>query len=73
MPVQHVKGQPAVPTYVLEKGCLKKDSNCETPCSYYLASPEADVASHLAMVSGVKCDNTFEIRSAFRKLRNLCD
>ena len=33
MPVQHVKGQPAASTYVQEKGCLKKYSNCETPCS----------------------------------------
>ena len=32
MPVQHVKGQPAASTYVREKGCLKKDSNRETPC-----------------------------------------
>ena len=33
MPDHHVKGQPAAPTYVQEKGCLKKDSNRETPCS----------------------------------------
>ena len=32
MPDHHVKGQPAAPTYVREKGCLKKDSNRETPC-----------------------------------------
>ena len=33
MPVHHVKGQPAASTYVRKKGCLKKDSNRETPCS----------------------------------------
>ena len=35
MPDHHVKGQPAAPTYVREKGCLKKDSNRETPCSSF--------------------------------------
>ena len=33
MPDHHVKGQPAAPTYVREKGCLKSHSNRETPCS----------------------------------------
>ena len=33
MPDHHVKGQPAAPTYVREKGCLKSYSNRETPCS----------------------------------------
>ena len=32
MPDHHVKGQPAAPTYVREKGCLKSHSNRETPC-----------------------------------------
>ena len=32
MPDHHVKGQPAASTYVREKGCIKKDSNRETPC-----------------------------------------
>ena len=32
MPIQHVKGQPAASTYVREKACVKKDSNCDTPC-----------------------------------------
>ena len=32
MPDHHVKGQPAASTFVREKGCLKKDSNRETPC-----------------------------------------
>ena len=33
MPDYHMKGQPAAPTYVREKGCLKSHSNRETPCS----------------------------------------
>ena len=36
MPIQHVKGQPAVSIYVREKGCLKKYSNRETPCTMYI-------------------------------------
>ena len=32
MPDHHVKGQPAAPTYVREKGCLTFDTNRETPC-----------------------------------------
>ena len=32
MPIQHVKGQPDSSTFVQEKGCLKKHTNCETPC-----------------------------------------
>ena len=34
IPDHHVKGQPAAPTYVREKGCLKSHSNRETPCIY---------------------------------------
>ena len=34
MPVQHEKGQPAASTHVREKGCIKKDSNRETPCIF---------------------------------------
>ena len=33
MPVHHVKGQPAVSTYVWEKGCITFDTNRDTPCS----------------------------------------
>ena len=32
IPDHHVKGQPAAPTYVREKGCLKSHSNREIPC-----------------------------------------
>ena len=38
MPVHHVKGQPAASTYVGEKGCVKKDSNRDTPCILYFKS-----------------------------------
>ena len=33
MPVHHVKGQSDSSTDVREKGCLKKHTNRETPCS----------------------------------------
>ena len=33
MPIHHVKGQPAASTYVREKGCVKKYSNRDTPCT----------------------------------------
>ena len=42
MPVQHVKGQPAAPTYVREKGCLTFDTNRETPCSNIVLSRGGD-------------------------------
>ena len=32
LPVHHVKGQPAAPTYVQKKGCFTFDTNRETPC-----------------------------------------
>ena len=32
MLVHQAKGQPAASTYVREKGCVKKDSNRDTPC-----------------------------------------
>ena len=32
LPVHHVKGQPAAPTYVRKKGCVTFDTNRDTPC-----------------------------------------
>ena len=36
VPNHHVKGQPATSTYVREKGGVKKDSNRETHCIFFI-------------------------------------
>ena len=33
LPIHHVKGQPAAPTYVRKKACVTFDTNRDTPCS----------------------------------------
>ena len=45
MPVHHVKGQPAAPTYVQKKRCFTFHTNRETPCTTELLQGDSQLVS----------------------------
>ena len=49
MPDHHVKGQPTASTYVREKGCIKNNSNRDTPCRMWEPDSKQDPEIFICM------------------------